>query len=55
MSDEAQPDGTPSQSAFFRATEASRYARQAEIRAYEDSTAEARYANETTIMLLLDS
>lgn len=41
MSDEAQPDGTPSQSAFFRATEASRYARQAEIRAYEDSTERA--------------
>ena len=38
MSDEAQPDGTPSQSAFFRATEAARYARQSEIRAYEDST-----------------
>ncbi|WP_420438297.1 SDH family Clp fold serine proteinase [Candidatus Poriferisodalis sp.] len=41
MSDEVQPDGVPSQSAFFRASEAARYARQAEIRAYEDSTGRA--------------
>lgn len=41
MSDEVSPDGTPVQSAFFRATEAARYARQAEIRAYENSTERA--------------
>ncbi len=38
MSDDASEDGAPLQSAFFRATEASRYARQAEIRSYESST-----------------
>ena len=38
MSDEAPQDETPSQSAFFRATEASRYSRQDEIRNYESST-----------------
>lgn len=38
MSDESSREGSPLQSAFFRATEASRYARQAEIRSYESST-----------------
>lgn len=38
MSDEVPGDDTPLQSAFFRATEASRYARQTEIRNYEGTT-----------------
>ena len=38
MSDNPLQDGVPPQSAFFRATEASRYARQAEIRDYESFT-----------------
>lgn len=38
MSDEATAGDVPVQSAFFRASEASRYARQAEIRSYEEAT-----------------
>lgn len=38
MSVEGQPRAAPAQSAFFRATEAARYQRQEEIRAYENAT-----------------
>lgn len=41
MSDDAPADAPQVQSAFFRATEASRYARQAEIRSYEAATSRA--------------